>query len=188
VSLDEDIRSAQIAFAAYAKAASRILRKPKNIEIANAHAFHEARAFVTACRRVGRLLETVNVSIFPPPVAAAVKLQRSAKKQFFREFVAMRDVSEHIAEKVKSPAQFLLNGIMVVDTQAKLLHPLIVSMNISESHLTVPNLASAPITHGALETVIACRDAICDAVCVQFPRRTKEVFKVLPADVAGYSS
>ena len=186
--LDDDVRSAQISYVAYAAAARRILRKPKNVEMANAQAFHHARAFVTACRRVGRLLETVNVSIFPTEVATVVKLQKKAKRHFFEPFVAMRDISEHIAEKVKVPGKFLVNGIMMVNPGAQLLHPLIIGMGISESKLVVPNLGFAPVTNTALETVVSTRDEIIGAVVEHFPKRTTEVFMVLPLGVEGFAS
>ena len=185
--LDNDVRSLQISFAAYRTAALRILKiGDAGNESANARALHHAREFVGAMRRVGRLFETVNVAIFPPEVASVVKLEKKTKKAFFAQFTPVRDVSEHFAEKAKIPAQFLIPGLKVVHATKGTLHPIIGGLALNASYLEVSNFASAPVTQTALRTAVEARNRVITVVKKHFPKRTSEMFGMFPLDVSGF--
>lgn len=185
-SFDDDVRSSQISFAGYVAAARRLLRGPKSPESANAAVLHHARAFVTAVRRVGRLLETVNRSVLPPAVAMVVKLQQQSRKQFFAQYVDIRNASEHVAEDVKDPSKYEMKGVLVVNPAKQTLHPLLKGINISQSNLEIATLGKAPVTQRAMNVVLSTRDAIVTAVLSHFPKRSSELLLLNPLDVTGF--
>jgi len=185
--LEEDVLSAEISFAEYAALAQNLGQLAKDeLAEANYRLMHFAKSFITAVRRVWWVLETADVSLFPPVVADAIKLERKKKKSFFEAYIEPRNAVEHASSEVKTPDKHVLTDLIYIDHEAETWHPIIARVHLRQSSLTLATGEAAQVTRSALTKIRDCYGTIMKACMTNLPRRTHELLLLGPVDVAGW--
>lgn len=151
---DLDIQSAQIALDDYlaARDALTSFSGPGVDRVALARVLHNAKVFVCAMRRLGRLLESMaaNRSVFPPRVANAVQLAWKKHRSFLRTYQDPRNAIEHIDGEVKGRTEWRM-------------------VNVVNDELEVVPGRSAKVSGEALEVTLNIRSEIVEALKKDLP-------------------
>lgn len=112
--LEQDIRSAMIAFVDYRATQVAILNPLPfgACAVGTGELIHYAKVFVCAMRRAARTLEALsaNRSAFPEKVGDTIQVAWRKRKKMFESYREPRDAIEHIASEVpKKDAWHVLN-------------------------------------------------------------------------------
>lgn len=102
--LDQDVASVQLSFADYENSKKELIGDFNALtrELAQHKIFHNAKVFVSAVRRVGRLVEAMsaNRNLFGT-AANDIKLAWRKKKAEFDKYIDPRNAIEHIDGEIK---------------------------------------------------------------------------------------
>jgi len=107
--LDDDLRSAQISFSDYKRVRNSIFgENPVEDKMFAKQAFHYAKSYICAMRRVGRLFEDLssNRSLFDDTVSETIKLVWKKKRMMFNSFIDPRNIIEHIDGEIKGKTRW----------------------------------------------------------------------------------
>ncbi len=149
--LEDDFDSARIAHEGYLRAAEERMATSATARcIQRKHVFHNARTFVCAIRRIGRLLQAFSsLSTGPGDLpASAVGLVRSIwkkKKSFLETYVGPRNVIEHVDGEMRGKPS--AGSLFVVN-------------NIEHGRYEAAPGEQADISRDAMVRVLAIRDEI----------------------------
>jgi hypothetical protein len=147
--LDQDIISAQLALAAFVTAKRDLRGRTAGplLRVAVAVTLHNARVFVCAMRRAGRMLESINKARagLPKELASACALAWRKRRKMLASYIVPRNAIEHIDSEVNGRTNIVL-------------------LNLSNDDLVVSPRAKAPISLANLESLIIARMEILAAI------------------------
>ena len=121
--LDMDIKSARLSLKLYLKAKRSIMKPPANAKEAarkqkqmmESEDFIHAKNYVTAMRRVARLLELLKQNkdeLFPRSVGRVANQCWKRKKRMLKSYTDPRDAIEHIDNKIEGKNNWVMLNLI----------------------------------------------------------------------------
>lgn len=118
-------------------------------------AFHYAKSYICAMRRVGRLFEDLssNRSLFVDTVSDVIKLVWKKKCSMFNSFIYPRNFIEHIDGEIKGRTRWVI-------------------MNLHDNKLAVTENVKIKICQQNLDSAIDARNKIVNSTLANFQHST----------------